>query len=178
MNKDQKGSRTSFSTTFSHFVYNFSRKMFLMLYTNKWPNKILWLPWLFEILGNCVLQLFVNQAVTSEILELTLSFYSTWLKSQEKNEISWEGKELLRWNKKRSLSFLKDFLLLKTLSDMIKAAVQRCSVKEVFLEISQNSQENTCASVSFLIKLLAWGLQLYLKSDSGTGVFLWILRNF
>ena len=28
-----------------------------------------------------------------------------------------------------------------------------CSVKKVFLEILQNSQENTCARVSFLIKL-------------------------
>ena len=28
-----------------------------------------------------------------------------------------------------------------------------CSVKNVFLEISQNSQENTCDRVSFLIKL-------------------------
>ena len=34
-----------------------------------------------------------------------------------------------------------------------EAAVQICSVKKVFLEISQNSQENTCARVSFLIKL-------------------------
>ena len=38
----------------------------------------------------------------------------------------------------------------------------------MFLEILQNSQENTCAR----------GLQLYLKIDSGTGVFLWILQNF
>ena len=38
---------------------------------------------------------------------------------------------------------------------------QSCSVKKVFLEISQNSQENTCARVSFLIKLQTWGLQLY-----------------
>ena len=29
----------------------------------------------------------------------------------------------------------------------------RCSVKKVLLKISQNSQENTCARVSFLIKL-------------------------
>ena len=35
----------------------------------------------------------------------------------------------------------------------MEAVAQRCSVKKVFLEISQNSQENTCASVSFLIKL-------------------------
>ena len=30
-----------------------------------------------------------------------------------------------------------------------EAVAQRCSVKKLFLEISQNSQENTCASVSF-----------------------------
>ena len=36
-----------------------------------------------------------------------------------------------------------------------EAVVQTCSVKEVFLEISQNSQENTCASVSFLITFQA-----------------------
>ena len=35
--------------------------------------------------------------------------------------------------------------------DGSEAVVQGCSVKKVFLEISQNSQENTCAS----------GLQLY-----------------
>ena len=36
-----------------------------------------------------------------------------------------------------------------------EAVAQRCFVKKVFLEISQNSQENTCARVSFLIKLQA-----------------------
>ena len=36
-----------------------------------------------------------------------------------------------------------------------EAVFQKCSVKKVFLKISQNSQENTCASVSFLIKLQA-----------------------
>ena len=46
-----------------------------------------------------------------------------------------------------------------------EAVAQSCSVKKVFLEISQNLQENTCATV-FLMKLLA------------SGVFLWILQNF
>ena len=41
------------------------------------------------------------------------------------------------------------------------AVAQRCSVKKVFLEISQNSQENTSARVSFLIKLHARGLKFY-----------------
>ena len=34
-----------------------------------------------------------------------------------------------------------------------EAVARRCSVKKVFLDISQNSQESTCARVSFLIKL-------------------------
>ena len=34
-----------------------------------------------------------------------------------------------------------------------EAAAQRCSVKKVFLEISQNPQEYTSTRVSFLIKL-------------------------
>ena len=41
-------------------------------------------------------------------------------------------------------------------------------VKKLFLEISQNLQEHTCTSVSFLIKLTL------LKKSSGTGVFLLI----
>ena len=36
-----------------------------------------------------------------------------------------------------------------------EAVIQRCSVKQVFFEISQNSQANTCIRVSFLIKLQA-----------------------
>ena len=50
--------------------------------------------------------------------------------------------------------------------------------EKVFLEILQNSYENAFARVSFLLNLQAWSLQLYLKRDSGKGVFLWILWNF
>ena len=39
------------------------------------------------------------------------------------------------------------------------AVTQKCSVRKMFLEISQNSKENTCAIVSFLIKLQASGLK-------------------
>ena len=40
-----------------------------------------------------------------------------------------------------------------------KQPARRCSVKKVFLEISQNSQENTCARISFSIKLQASDLK-------------------
>ena len=36
-----------------------------------------------------------------------------------------------------------------------EAVARRCSVKKVFLEISQNLHKNTCAGVSILIKLQA-----------------------
>ena len=35
-----------------------------------------------------------------------------------------------------------------------EAVVRKCSVKEVLLEISQNSQENTCVRISFFNSLL------------------------
>ena len=43
----------------------------------------------------------------------------------------------------------------KNLFEYKEAVIQRCSVEKIFLEISQNSQENTSARVSFLIKLQA-----------------------
>ena len=42
-------------------------------------------------------------------------------------------------------TWCNDYLLPETVA-------QRCSVKKVFLEISQNSQKNTCVRVSFLVK--------------------------
>ena len=42
-----------------------------------------------------------------------------------------------------------------------EAVVQRCSVKKVLLKMSQNTQESTCARVSFLIKLQPSGLKLW-----------------
>ena len=35
-----------------YFVYNFSRKVFLILYSINWPNFIVWLPLHPSILGN------------------------------------------------------------------------------------------------------------------------------
>ena len=35
-----------------HFAYDFSRKMFLILYSIKWPNFIVWFPLLLTILGD------------------------------------------------------------------------------------------------------------------------------
>ena len=66
----------------------------------------------------------------------------------------------------------------KIVHDYKYASLVRSSRPEVFLIILQNSQENTCAWVSFLIKLQASPCNFIKKRDSGTGVFLWIFWNF
>ena len=62
-------------------------------------------------------------------------------------------------NKQKKLANILLTFFLKYLN--LEAVDQKCSVKQVFLEISQNYQENTFAKVSFLIKLQVWALQLY-----------------
>ena len=51
-----------------------------------------------------------------------------------------------------------------------EAVARRCSVKKVCLEISQNSQENTCARASFLM-LHASQPATLLKKEALTQVF-------
>ena len=54
----------------------------------------------------------------------------------------------------------------------MKIGARLCSMKIMFLQISQNSQGNKCVGVSILIKLHKDSV------DFETGVFHYILRNF
>ena len=62
-----------------HFLHEFWRKKFILLYSNNWSS--------FSV--SLSLQLFISQVVTSQILKLTLSFESSrffyMTKSQNKN---------------------------------------------------------------------------------------------
>ena len=49
----------------SHFVYDFLRKLFLMLYSINWPNLIAWFSLLLELLGNLCIVIAFSQIVTS-----------------------------------------------------------------------------------------------------------------
>ena len=63
------------------------------------------------------------------------------------------------------------WILVEFGSSKIQAAVvQRCSLKKLFLKISQYSEENNCVEVLFH--------QVVFTKDSNTCAFLWILRNF
>ena len=82
----------------THFMDDLSTKIFLMLYSISFPNFIVWLSLLFEVLGN----------FCTELLKLTLTFSSsrfpTWPKQSEQkfkyvpNEqsFSWEIK-IIKW---------------------------------------------------------------------------------
>ena len=63
--------------------------------------------------------------------------------------------DLISTNRKHSFKNTCSFKTGLSYQYHSEAVVQRCSVKKVFLEISQNSQENVCARDSFLIKLQA-----------------------
>ena len=69
------------------------------------------------------------------------------------------------------------FLNIVLLCNITETVAQVRSLTEVFLEISQSSPENICPRISILIKLKAQACN-FIKIDYGTGVFLWILRNF
>ena len=59
----------------------------------------------------------------------------------------------------------------------LEAVVHRCSSKNGFIKILQDSQKHLCWS-TFLIKLQVWGPATLLKDDSNRGVFLLNLWNF
>ena len=89
-----------------------------------------------------------------DVINFEMTIFPHEQKSKSKNL-----KELLRWNKKYFPSFLnkinlsiqnKLFWKVK-----VRSSCPEVFCKKVFLEISQNSQENTCARVPFLIKLQA-----------------------
>ena len=57
----------------AYFVYDFSTKMFLILFSINWPNFIPWLPLLLEILGNMYIAIVCYPGIVIWILKLNLS---------------------------------------------------------------------------------------------------------
>ena len=56
-----------------HFVYDFSRKMFFMLYSVNWPNSIVWWLLLLDILGNMCIAVVCFPGCDVTDLEINLS---------------------------------------------------------------------------------------------------------
>ena len=79
--------------------------------------------------------------------------------------------------------YFKRFMLLKQvfhmgnhmqkLYTMIRSSHQRCPIKKLFLKVSQNSQKNTCARISFLINRIK-----FRSSHQRCSLKKGVLRNF
>ena len=76
--------------------------------------------------------------------------------------------EIILEDLQHDMKILLNWFKINLMKPNPEAVVQRCSVKKVFLEISQNSRENTCARVSFLLKLLACN---FIKKETLAKVF-------
>ena len=61
-----------------------------------------------------------------------------------------------------TIIYTNNYAKFHSLDKVYESSHQRCSIKKVFLKNSQNSQENTCAKVSFLIKLQVFLAGLFL----------------
>ena len=61
-----------------HFMYDFSRKMFLMLNSINWPNFIVWLPLVLEILRNMHIICLVNCDIMSFEINLLSANFTKW----------------------------------------------------------------------------------------------------
>ena len=102
----------------AHFVYDFSTKMFLLLYSINWPNFIAWLSLLLEILSNMCIAIVCYPGCDVMDFEIPLiiliePFFLHDQKAMTKTSISRERNELLGWNKKYLSPFLKGFQLSK-----------------------------------------------------------------
>ena len=91
-----------------YFLYDFWKKIFTFIYFITWTNFIAWLPLLREILCKICIVILVNLKLTLFLINL---FSIIDQKFRSKIEISWERKELLKWNKKHFSAFLRNEVL-------------------------------------------------------------------
>ena len=92
--------------------------IFLMLYSINWPNFIVWLLLLLEILGNLFITNVCYPGCEVKNFEINLIFLIKLLfcltkKSREKVKYFEKEKSFLKWNKKHFSSILKSIQLLK-----------------------------------------------------------------
>ena len=104
----------------------------------------------------------LHLALTIQQNQIYLVFQTLWkeLKVDEKCTISW------KWY----FNNVKNY----------RSKYAELFYKKVFIKFSWNSRKNTCAGVSFLIKVSDWRLEAFnfIKIDSSAGVFLLTLQNF
>ena len=106
-----------------HFMDDFSRKMFLMLYCVNWLNFIVWLTLVIETLGNMCIVIISFPGCDVMNFKFNLGFLIKPFSYRTKNfrtiiYISSERKESFGWNKRYFSVFLKGFHFSGSVSDL------------------------------------------------------------
>ena len=98
-----------------HFAYDFSRKIFFMLYPVIWTNFTIWFFLIIEKLDNVTIVIICIPVCDVIDFEISISFlikpFFTWPK---------KSGQLLTWNKKHFSSFFKGFLLKQIKATFLK----------------------------------------------------------
>ena len=120
-------------------MHDFSRKIFFTCfsYSINRPNFIVWFPSFLEILGNMCFVAACFPGYDIKLI-LRLTFFLHGQKVKRKIQISWEQRELLRWNKKHFLSLLKVFQLSKIVSDL-----QSVPLNHQVIQITKNIKKTS-----------------------------------
>ena len=134
-----------------HFVYDFSRQIFLMLYSISWSNFTVGLSLLLGILGNmyckCLLtRLWRHKFSIFYFFSQKSSYQAVFLhdrKVKTKISLSWKQKERSRWNKKHFSSFLKSFQIQKLIKSILIHEYQHKSTG-----VKKNQHESTRINTS------------------------------
>ena len=80
-----------------HFWHNFWRKIFLLLYSINWPNVIVWLPLLCEILGNMCIAIVSKPGCDVMNFEVNLIFQGLSIKQITQIFLECESPTLNKW---------------------------------------------------------------------------------
>ena len=107
-----------------HFLHNFWRKIFFLLYSINWPHFIAWLPLLCEILGNMFIAIVCKSRcdvmVDFKVNLTNQAIFPTWPKSRDKSL------NMLRTKRAFRMKLKTFFIIFKELS--IK------QITQIFLE--------------------------------------------
>ena len=109
-------------------------------------------------------QLKVSEYPRMEVLWGVLFSYSLIHLTKISNDLVTFLLQILTVTKKPAILYNKLLtVLLFLILQFSEAVVRRCTRKQVFLKLFQNSQKNTCIGVSVLIKLQVSRLELFEK---------------
>ena len=99
-------------------------------------------------------------------LKLKISYHTSSRVTAQKMKISIKD-FLSKWSHLLKKSLIENFIFcaVRCTSETV---VQRCSVKKMFLKISQNSQENTCVGICYSPNACN-----FIKRETSTQVFSW-----